>query len=273
MAPAPAVSFTAAVSAAARPSRTAARSRGPPRPKARRDTARAMSGALRSASRRSARSRSASTRKPTQSSRAWISLASRNGAARRLASSRAPAPVTVRSMAASRLPSLPPEVARTSSRLERLAASISSAALAPVRRGGRNTGCLPSCVRSTYLSSAPTAASSVRENEPKPPSSVTPSRALSPRSPETLSKCAFGSGVAAAPAISIHLRSSASASSPSVARISPGDRRTSSPGRSAPVVSPISHSPVEMSSEARATRSAEPSSAPSPPGARKIAVR
>ena len=56
----------------------------------------------------------------------------------------------------------------------------------------------------------------------------------------------------------------------SAAMISPGESRTSSPGRSAPPTSPTSHSPVEMSSEASAK---VPASSSGPPGARNSAVR
>ena len=61
---------------------------------------------------------------------------SRSGLASRAASSRAPGPVTVRSMAASRLDLRSPEVARVSSRLVRVAASMSEmrGGAAPPRR-------------------------------------------------------------------------------------------------------------------------------------------
>ena len=76
------------------PSRRAARSRGPPRPRPRRVSARSMSGQRRSRvaqlSRRSARS----TKNATASSRARDRGGSVSGAARCSASSRAPAPVS-----------------------------------------------------------------------------------------------------------------------------------------------------------------------------------
>ena len=177
---------------------------------------------------------------------------SRNGLETRFANSRAPAAVTVRSMADSKLPPLSPDDDRVSSRLVRVEASMTSTPHSPVRFGGRITGRLPICVRSTYRNSDPTAANSARENPPKPPSSETPSCAFKPRSPARLSNDAAGTGVVAAPATPIQRLRSSSAKIASIVRSSLGDNRTSSPGKSGPVTSPVSISPVEMSSDANA---------------------
>ncbi len=107
-----AASSSAQRRATPRPSRTPARSRGEPRANASRETARAISGADLRRRARSPRSASSSIRNPTASSRSSIWAGSRKGLASRAASSRAPAPVTVRSIAASRLPCLSPEVDR-----------------------------------------------------------------------------------------------------------------------------------------------------------------
>ena len=75
--------------------------------------------------------------------------ASVSGLPRRLASSRAPAPVTVRSIAASRLAARAPWFPRISSRLARVAASISSRLPGASFRGGRIRGARPTWVIST----------------------------------------------------------------------------------------------------------------------------
>ena len=72
-------------------------------------------------------------------------------------------------------------------------------------------------------------------------------------SPARLSKCAAGTGVAAAPAISIHLRRSASASEAVRGNDLAGREAHDLAGKSAAGISPTSNSPVEMSSEASAT--------------------
>ena len=252
MPPAPSRNRRAHAAAVASPSRTAARSRGPPRCRARREMARAMSGAARSAPRRSMRSVSPSRRKETASRRAAIATGSRRGLDSRAASSRAPGPVAVRSMAKSRLPCRSPESARSSSRLARLAASMTRRLAGPARRGGRRHGILPICVSSTYLSSAPTAASSARENWPKACRSATPSRrleqALAGEAVEGGARHRRGRRAGDADPFG----TPSSASSRSAAITSPGERRTISPGRSAAGTSPTSNSPVEMSSEASA---------------------
>ena len=163
-----------------------------------------MSGAVRSSARASSRRVSFSSSAPTASSRSAIVPGSRSGLASRAASSRAPGPVTVRSMAASRLPCRSPPSERSSSRLARLGASMTRRLAGPVLRGGRRQGRLPSCVSSTYLRSAPTAASSGLEKSAKAARSATPSWALRSRSPARLSKDAAGTGVGAAPAMPIH---------------------------------------------------------------------
>ncbi len=153
-----------------------------------------MSGAVRSRRRTSSRRVSFSRRNPTASSRAAIACGSRRGPDSRAASSRAPGPVTVRSMAASRLPCRSPLSERSSSRLARLGASMTRRLAGPALRGGRRHGRRPICVSSTYLRSAPMAASSAREKSPKACRSATPSCALSSRSPARLSKEAPGNG-------------------------------------------------------------------------------
>ena len=75
--------------------------------------------------------------------------ASVSGAASRCASSREPAAVTVRSIAASSEPRRSPDSVRISSRLARVAWSIASVAPCASRSGGDSGGRLPSCVRST----------------------------------------------------------------------------------------------------------------------------
>ena len=83
----------------------AARSRGPPRSSVRRESARERSGAAASSARSVVRRSVSASIQATASRRAAIAAGSVDGPASRRASSRAPAPVTVRSMAASRLPS------------------------------------------------------------------------------------------------------------------------------------------------------------------------
>ena len=260
--------------AASRPSRMQPKSRGPPRPKAKRVTPRAMSGAWRRLVRSQSRVRSSLARKATQSRRALMARASASGDAMRPASSREPAPVTVRSMAPSRLLVRSPDAVRTSSRLDLVAASMTRIAPAPVIFGGRTTGVRPIWVRSTYLSSAPIAESWAREKVPMPARSETPRRAFKRCSPDRLSKEAEGAGVAAAPESSIQRRRGLSEKGPSVRIISLGERRISSPGRSQPASSPTSNSPVEMSREARATvASGAVGCKDAEPGATKSAVR
>ena len=94
--------------AAASPAPSAARSRGPPRSSASRDSARAMSGTRASARCRSSRSAASSTSSATASWRRPIAAMSVSGPASRSASRRAPPGVTVRSMVASRLPARSP---------------------------------------------------------------------------------------------------------------------------------------------------------------------
>ena len=77
----------------------AARSRGPPRPTTRRESARARSGAAASRERVSARAAASPAKHATASSRRAIAAGSVSGAASRCASRREPAAVTVRSMA------------------------------------------------------------------------------------------------------------------------------------------------------------------------------
>ena len=103
----------------------AARSRGPPRSRLRRERARRKSGACASARRNASRIGAASTRKSSESSRRLIAAGSVSGLASRSASRRAPAGVTVRSIVARSEPSRAPLKVRVSSRLARVAGSIS----------------------------------------------------------------------------------------------------------------------------------------------------
>ncbi len=135
--------------AASRPSRMAARSRGPPRPTTRRDSARARSGAAASRERVSARVAASSAKAATASSRRAIAAGSVSGADSRCASRREPAAVTVRSMLSSSEPRRSPDSVRISSRLARVAWSIAMVAEAASRNGGDSGGRWPSCVRST----------------------------------------------------------------------------------------------------------------------------
>ena len=66
-----------------------------------------------------------------------------SGAVSRALSRRAPAPVTLRSMTASRLPAMPPSSAAVSSRLRRVAASIAMVAPAWVARSRASRGTCP----------------------------------------------------------------------------------------------------------------------------------
>ena len=125
--------------AAASPSRTAARSRGSPRCKASREMARAISGAARSAARRSSRRVSFSRRNPTASSRAAIACGSRRGPGSRAASSRAPGPVTVRSMAASRLPCRSPRASAAAPGSRGVGASMTRRLAGPARAAAAGT--------------------------------------------------------------------------------------------------------------------------------------
>ena len=72
-----------------------------------------------------------------------------NGAESRVASRRAPGPVTVRSTACNKLPGRPPVNVRVSSRLRRVDASISNNAPPPIWRGRPRRGSLPTWVNST----------------------------------------------------------------------------------------------------------------------------
>ncbi len=136
-------------SAAATPSRIAARSRGPPRPRLKRAKGRSRSGAARSAARVSARVSARSTNHATMSWRAAIAAGSVSGATNQPVRVRAPAPVAVRSIVASRLPLRSPARVRVSSRLRAVAASISMTA--PARRWVSRLKCgkRPFWVRST----------------------------------------------------------------------------------------------------------------------------
>ena len=120
--------------ATARPAPMAARSRGPPRSSVRRDSARARSGAAarssRIAWRRPRVGEHPGDRVEAPCDRRRIGRRPGQDGAR---ASRAPAPVTVRSMAAIRLPCRAPDNVCVSSRLARVAASMSMASPAASR--------------------------------------------------------------------------------------------------------------------------------------------
>ena len=78
-----------------------------------------------------------------------MAAASVSGAARRADSSRAPAPVTVRSMALSRLPPRSPDMVMWSSRLRRVALSMAIMEPWASTRGGLSRGKRPFWVSST----------------------------------------------------------------------------------------------------------------------------
>ena len=84
----------------------------------------------------------------TASSRRLISSTSADGETSRFISSRAPAAVTVRSMAENTV-GAPSFLGRTSSRLARVAASMSMSAPGASRFGARMAGRSPICVRFT----------------------------------------------------------------------------------------------------------------------------
>ncbi len=142
-------SAAAADAAARRPSRIAARSRGPPRPRDSRARARAMSGAPLSAARKRASGGGLAISQDQPSCRAEIAAMSANGADTHSASSRAPAAVEVRWIAASSVCAVPPSRARVISRLARVAASISSRPASPRGNGRDRRGILPAWVSRT----------------------------------------------------------------------------------------------------------------------------
>ena len=132
-----------------RPSRIAARSRGPPRCTVKRLSARIISGHRRRWPINSLRRRSSSRKNCTASRRSSIAEGSVSGAASRADNMRAPGPVTVQSMAANKLPWRPPERLRISSRFARVAASISITEPAARRLGGAIRGIASTWVRAT----------------------------------------------------------------------------------------------------------------------------
>ena len=86
---------------------------------------------------------------------------------------REPAAVTARSITESRLPRRSPCSVRVSSRLARVAGSISRIEEGSSRRGGRRCGTRPAWVMTMYSRSPPSAEISVREKLPKPSSAAT----------------------------------------------------------------------------------------------------
>ena len=101
------------------------------------------SGVFRNSSRTDSRKLPSPAKNATSSCRLPISLASVEGAPSLRDSSRAPDPVTVKSITESRLPVDSPANVRTSSRLRRVAESMSMAALAWILTGGFRPGSLP----------------------------------------------------------------------------------------------------------------------------------
>ena len=159
-----------------RPSRSAPRSRGPPRPSASRDRPRAMSPAAPSA-RRAASGAGAGARRTTAtaSRRASMAAGSSSGRASRAASMRAPA----RRDAAvdgrqQRAVARPPEVARSISRLVRVAGSMIMTSASPARRGGERAGSRPAWVISRWAAIRPSAEISAPDSGPKPSRVSTP---------------------------------------------------------------------------------------------------
>ena len=159
---------------AARPVFRVERSRGPPRPSARRATARPMSPAPFSAARTSRRSDRRSRNHCTASSRASMAAGDSSGRAMRLARRRAPGAVTVRSIEASRLPSRPPPWLRSISSEALVAGSMLMASASPARLGGRSAGSLPPWVASRWAAIRPRAAISAPASCPKPSRVSTP---------------------------------------------------------------------------------------------------
>ena len=102
----------------------ACKSRGPPRPKASREPARAISPVLRKCPRKAWRKLSSCRKNATASRRIFISVTSSKGRFRRAESSRAPGPLTVRSMTERSEPARMPFCVRSISRLARVAGSI-----------------------------------------------------------------------------------------------------------------------------------------------------
>ena len=133
-------------------------------------------------------------------------IGSRSGLASRAASSRAPGPVTVRSMAASRL-DLPLARERAQQLQARPRRRIDHEAVggpAPARR--TQAGLLADLRQLDVLEQCADGCQLGPRERTEAARSATCSCALSRRSPARLSKEAAATGVAAAPAISIHLR-------------------------------------------------------------------
>ena len=165
---------------------------------------------------------------------------------------RDPAAVTARSITARRLPRRSPARVRLSSRLARVAGSMSRTDEATSRRGGRRCGTFPAWVITMYSRRPPNAETSARENAPKPSSALTSNCSFSRRSAASESKRAEGSGVTGALVRSRRPVISGSARSPSAAMISRGSRRMRSADSRAAVVCITASSPELMSAQAMA---------------------
>ena len=197
-----------------------------------------------------------------------------SGRARRSATRRAPAPVTVRSTQCRSEPSRAPAWLRSISRLARVAGSISSVSPTPPRRGGCSAGSLPACVVSRCAARRPSADSSAGEKAPKPSSVATPYSRFSLASAAPGSARAAGMGWSGAPSALTASAIGPSANSRSGSRSSAGR----SAARAGPTASrgqvATSTSPVESSTVATAACPARTASAASrlAPRASKQAV-
>ncbi len=108
-----------------------------------------MSGAARNAARSAVAAAALASSQDQASWRAPIRSASVSGPASCSPSSRAPAAVNVRWIAASSVCAVPPSRARRISRLARVAASISNRPARPCGSGGVNVGSFPAPVIAT----------------------------------------------------------------------------------------------------------------------------
>ena len=139
-------SASAPTDAAAKPSLTAAKSRGLPRDTDSRPSARAMSGVLRNAARIVAAAVGVSRIQLHASCRSAMAAGSVSGPPSQSASSLAPPAVNVRLMAANKVWLVLPSRARVISSDWRVAASISTRPASPTGTSADNRGVLPACV-------------------------------------------------------------------------------------------------------------------------------
>ena len=159
----------------------------------------------------------------------------------------------MRSTAASKDPSRPPERAWVISRLRRVAASICIAPPGTSRTGGRSRGSLPRWVRSRYEINAPIAEISARPKAAKASSDATPNSSHSRFSAPVESKLPRDNAVTAAPISSI--RPNSCASWVSLIKTSRGASRASSGANRTCGQAITRSSPVEISTQASAASS------------------